>query len=168
MSPSQAGSVSLRLPRPLARRPEPGATNRATSGAARYLARDWAPRASSPPAGRWRLCPASSAGGPGVGPQLSPQGGACGLLPRRRAQSRGRSRARRPMVPRSLRVRSAPGARGLQPLACPSPTPTPPPFSFSSLTRIVIRSRPSQACLAPKQLLQRGRLQCCYFLTAMR
>lgn len=130
MSPSQAGSASLCLPRPLSRRPEPGAANPATSGAARYLARDWAPRASSPPAGRWWLCPASLAGGPGVGPQLSAQGGACRLLPRRRAQSRGRSRARGPMVLRSLPVRPAPGARGLQPPACPSPTPTPPAVFF--------------------------------------
>lgn len=130
MSSSQAASASLRLPRPLARRPEPGATNPATSGAARYLARDWAPRASSLTAGRWWLCPTSLAGSPGVGPQLSAQGGACGLLPRRRAQSRGRSRARGPMVPRWLPVCPAPGARGLQPPACASPTPTSPAVFF--------------------------------------
>lgn len=90
---SQAGSASLRLPRPAARRPEPGASHPAIPGAARYLAGDWAPRASSPPAGRWRLCPAGAAGGPGVGPQLSAQGGACGSAPEAGAEPRANGAA---------------------------------------------------------------------------
>lgn len=60
-----------------------------------------------------------------------------------------------------------PAPAGSSPLPARRPPLPRLPFSFSSLTRTVIRSRPSQACLAPKQLLQRGRLQCCYFLTTM-
>lgn len=55
VSRSRAGSASRRLPRPLGRRLRPGGANPATPGAKHYLPRDWALRASSPPAGCWRL-----------------------------------------------------------------------------------------------------------------
>lgn len=58
-------------------------------GAARYLPPDWALRASSPPAGCWRLCPTCSPCGPGAARPLSAMGGACGLPVERRAGAQG-------------------------------------------------------------------------------